>query len=68
LFRFSKCDRIVSIAPYASKINEIDLNMCSICTEDTRNTGKIIIDLKYLDFGKKDLILCENAMKKYPTV
>ena len=64
LFLFSKYDRMVSIAPYASRINETDLKMCSICTEDTKNNGKIPIDLKYLDFGKSDLMLCENAMKK----
>ncbi len=68
LFRFSKYDKIVSIAPYASKIKEIDLKMCSICTDDTKNKGKIPTDLKYLDFGNSDLILCEKAMKKYPMV
>ena len=57
LFLFSKYDKIVSIAPYASKINEIDLKMCSICTEDTKNNGRIPTDLKYLDFGKSDFIL-----------
>ena len=68
LFLFSKYDNIVSMAPYANKMNEIDLKMCSNWTEDTRNNGKIPIDLKYLDFGKNDFILCENAMKKYPIV
>jgi len=68
LFLFSKYDRMVSIAPYARRINETDLKMCSICTEDTKNNGKTPTDLKYLDFGKSDLMLCENAMKKYPTV
>lgn len=68
LFLFSKYDIIVSIAPYASKINETDLKMCSICTDDTKNNGKTPTDLKYLDFGKNDFILCENAIKKYPTV
>ncbi len=68
LFLFSKYDKIVSIAPYASKIKEIDLKMCSICTDDTKNKGKIPTDLKYLDFGNSDLILCEKAMKKYPMV
>ena len=29
LFLFSKYDNIVSIAPYASKMNETDLKMCS---------------------------------------
>ena len=29
LFRFSKYDSIVSIAPYASKMNETDLKICS---------------------------------------
>ena len=57
LFLFSKYDKIVSIAPYASKINETDLKMCSICTDDTKNKGKIPTDLKYLDFGKSDFIL-----------
>ena len=42
--------------------------MCSICTEDTKNNGKIPIVLKYLDLGKNHLMLCENAMKKYPIV
>ena len=64
LFLFSKYDRIVSIAPYASRINETDLKICSICTEDTKNNGKIPMDLKYLDFGNRDLMLCEKAMKK----
>jgi len=68
LFLFSIYDNIVSIAPYANKINETDLKICSNWIEDTKNNGKIPIDLKYLDFGKNDLILCENAMKKYPTV
>ncbi len=68
LFLFSKYDKIVSIAPYASKINEIDLKMCSICTEETKNKGKTPKDLKYLDFGKSDFILLEKAMKKYPMV
>ena len=49
-------------------MNETDLKMCSNWTDDTRNNGKIPIDLKYLDFGKNDFMLCENAMKKYPTV
>ena len=30
LFLFSKYDSIVSIAPYASRMNEIDLKICSI--------------------------------------
>ena len=64
LFRFSKYDIIVSIAPYAKRMNETDLKICSIWTEDTKNNGKIPTDLKYLDFGKRDLMLCENAMKK----
>ena len=29
LFLFSKYDNIVSMAPYANKINEIDLKICS---------------------------------------
>ena len=29
LFLFSKYDNIVSIAPYANKMNDIDLKMCS---------------------------------------
>jgi len=39
---------MVSIAPYANKIKEIDLKMCSICTTETKNNGNIPIDLKYL--------------------
>ena len=57
LFLFSKYDNSVSIAPYANRIKEIDLKICSSCTDDTRNNGNIPIDLKYLDFGKKDLML-----------
>ena len=68
LFLFSKYDSIVSMAPYASRINETDLKICSSWTEDTRNNGNTPTDLKYLDFGKNDFMLCENAMKKYPTV
>lgn len=68
LFLFSKYESIVSIAPYASRINPTDLNRCSSCTDDTKNNGKIITDLKYFVFGKNDLMLCENAIKKYPTV
>ena len=68
LFLFSKYDNIVSMAPYANKMNETDLKICSIWTEEIRNNGKIPTDLKYLDLGKNDFMLCENAMKKYPTV
>ena len=68
LFLLSKYESIVSIAPYASRINDTDLKICSICTDDTKNNGMNPTDLKYLDFGKNDLILCENAIKKYPTV
>ena len=68
LFLFSKYDNIVSMAPYANKMNETALKMCSNCTEEIRNIGKTPIDLKYLDFGKNDLMLWEKAMKKYPTV
>ena len=42
--------------------------MCSIFIADNANSGKIPTDLKYLDFGKNDFIVCENAMKKYPIV
>ena len=42
--------------------------MCSIFIADNTNSGKIPTDLKYLDFGKNDFIVCENAMKKYPIV
>ena len=64
MFLFSKYDIIVSIAPYASKINETDLKICSMWTDDTRNNGKIPTERKYLDFGNNDLMLWENAMKK----
>ena len=59
---------MVSIAPYARRINETDLKICSNCTDETRNNGKTPTDLKYLDLGKNDFMLCEKAMKKYPTV
>lgn len=64
LFLLSKYESIVSIAPYANKINETDLKMCSIWTEDTKNNGSIPIERKYRVFGKNDLILWENAIKK----
>ena len=54
----------VSIAPYTSKINEIDLMMCSIEIKETRNSGMYPTDLRYRDFGKNDFIVCENAIKK----
>ena len=68
LFLFSKYDSIVSMAPYASKINDTDLKMCSSCTDDTRNSGRMPTDLKYFDVGKNAFMLCENAIKKYPIV
>ena len=46
LFLFSKYDNIVSIAPYAKRINETDRKICSNCTEETRNSGNIPTDLK----------------------
>jgi len=46
LFLFSKYDSIVSMAPYASKINDTDLKICSNWTDDTRNSGKNPTDLK----------------------
>ena len=61
-------DTIVSMAPYTNKINEIDLMTCSIEIKETKNNGMYPIDLKYRDFGKNDFIVCENAIKKYPTV
>ena len=60
----SKNETNVSIAPYTSKINENDLMICSTFIADNKNNGKIPTDLKYLDFGKNDFIVCENAMKK----
>jgi len=35
---------------------------------DTKNNGMAPIDLRYLDLGKKVLIVWENAMNQYPTV
>jgi hypothetical protein len=55
LFLFSIYDIIVSIVPYASKIKEIDLIICSIELLGMMKSG-IIIDLKCLDFGKNDFI------------
>ena len=46
LFLLSKYDSIVSIAPYASKMNETDLKRCSNCTDETKKNGKIPTDLK----------------------
>ena len=46
LFLFSKYDNIVSIAPYAKRINDTDLKICSNCTDETRNSGIIPTDLK----------------------
>jgi len=63
-----KYDIIVSIEPYINKINETARNMYSTETNDTRNSGSTPIDLKYLDLGKKVLIVWENAMNQYPTV
>jgi hypothetical protein len=60
-------DRIVSIVPYINRIKEIDLIMCSIEFPGMTKSGTAI-DLKYLDFGKNDLMLWEKAMKKYPIV
>jgi len=60
-------ETIVSIAPYTNKINEIDLITCSREMIEI-NKGNIPTDLKYLDLGKNDFMVCENAMKKYPTV
>ncbi|GFN41361.1 MAG: hypothetical protein YK1312THETA_1010011 [Marine Group I thaumarchaeote] len=36
----------VSIAPYASKINEIDLKIFSMCIDENKNKGRIPTDLK----------------------
>ncbi len=52
-----KYDSIVSIEPYTNKINETARNTYSTETNDTRNNGIIPIDLKYLDLGKKLLIV-----------
>ena len=67
LFPF-KYDIIVSIEPYTNKINETARNTYSTETNDTRNSGSTPIDLKYLDLGKKVLIVWENAMNQYPIV
>jgi len=67
LFPF-KYDIIVSIEPYTNKINETARNTYSRETNDTRNSGSTPIDLKYLDLGKKVLIVWENAINQYPIV
>jgi len=67
LFPF-KYDIIVSIEPYTNKINETARNTYSRETNDTRNSGSTPTDLKYLDLGKKVLIVWENAMNQYPIV
>ena len=63
-----KYDIMVSIEPYTNKINEIARNTYSKETKDTKNSGIIPTDLKYLDLGKKVLIVCENAINQYPIV
>src|SRR5579885_274535 len=67
VFLFSIYDIMVSIVPYTNRIKEIDLIICSSEFPGMMKRG-IAIDLKYRDLGKNDLIPCENAMKKYPTV
>jgi len=46
LFLLSLYDNIVSIAPYTSRINEIDLKICSSWTVETKKNGNIPTDLK----------------------
>ena len=46
LFLLSLYDNIVSIAPYTSRMNEIDLKICSNWTVDAKKNGKIPTDLK----------------------
>ena len=46
LFLLSLYDSIVSIAPYTSRINEIDLKICSSWTVETKKNGNIPTDLK----------------------
>ena len=50
-------DSTVSIAPYTNKINETARSICSRETNDTKNNGMIPMDLRYLDLGKKFLIV-----------
>ena len=52
-----KYDIIVSIEPYTNKMNETARSMCSMETNDTKNNGMIPTDLRYLDLGKKVLIV-----------
>ena len=59
-------DSIVSIAPYTNKINETARSIVSTYPNDTKNNGRAPIDLKYLDFGKKVLIVWEKAINQYP--
>ena len=46
LFLLSLYDNFVSIAPYTSRINEIDLKICSSWTVETKKNGNIPTDLK----------------------
>ena len=57
-------DSIVSIAPYTNKINETARSICSREINDTKNNGMIPMDLRYLDLGKKFLIVWENAINQ----
>tara|TARA_B100001750_G_C14986097_1_gene340167 strand:+ start:152 stop:526 length:375 start_codon:yes stop_codon:yes gene_type:complete len=52
-----KYDIMVSIEPYTNKMNETARSMCSMETNDTKNNGIIPTDLRYLDLGKKVLIV-----------
>ena len=52
-----KYDIIVSIEPYTSRMNETARSICSIEVNDTKNNGMIPTDLRYLDLGKKVLIV-----------
>ena len=62
-----KYDIIVSIEPYTNKMNETARSICSIETNETKNNGMIPTDLRYLDLGKKVLMVWENAINQYPT-
>jgi len=59
-------DIMVSIEPYTNKMKETARSMCSMETNDTKNNGMIPTDLRYLDLGKKVLIVWENAINQYP--
>ena len=59
---------MVSIEPYTNKINEIARKYIFQQKQMILKIAALFpLDLKYLDLGKKVLIVCENAINQYPT-